>query len=640
MTDWQKGRILRLVRLLETAAVLLFFYQALRVLFSLLFGLIYDALIAGQASMVAVGGVMAVVVLALLAPLAVRREAAAGRLTMLAAALTVFVARVALTFDHFELRLGAAIVIMAATGLYLAARLRRDGGQVAYGLILALVADQLLRAAGHTTDPTLRPVWWPGQALVSLAFCLVSVGLAWQQRLAEPDPGPRLGLRAGLVWGGWLFLQTALLAFPNALARWSGESYLLFAFSWPFVLLLTLLGSDLWRTRRGWSDGLLVLLALLGGLAAGYLLGGALAFLGLLLAHLAAVFALFSAFPGREQEAPAPHAEPGLVLALGNVLFFVLHLAYAFTFTYAYTLDLFRGLGLPIFAVAALLVGVPLLWLPARPEPAEWPSTDRWFTVWGTGALVCAFVLAVGAPRPNAGAAAGGTIRAMTYNIHYGYDREWHQSLEEQARTIEAADADVVMLQEVDAGRPTSYMVDNALWLAQRLGMRGVYRPTIEHLTGIALLSRYPLLESGSMLLTSELERTGIIWVQVDAAEPGAPEPLPVNAFATWLGLEPEERARQLDDALPFVAAHAGPALFGGDFNSQPDSPVYARIAGAGFVDPFPALGLDPPPTDPAVDPDKRIDFVWLRELEPLAAEVPDSAASDHRPVVIEAVLP
>lgn len=638
MTEWQKGRLLRLARVLETAAVLLFFYQAVRALFSLLFGLIYDALFAGQGSMAAVGAVMAAVVLALVAPLAAPRRTTAQRLAMLGGALAVYLARFVLTFDQLTLRLAAAIVIVAATGLYLAVRLRRNGGDVAYGLILALVADQLLRAAGQTMDPTLRPVWWPGQAAITVAFALVSIGLAWQQRLPKPGPGPRLGLLAGLVWGGWLFLQTALLAYPNALSRWSGESYLLYAFSWPFLLLLTLLGGDLWRTRQGWLDGLIVLLALLGGLAAGHLAGGALAFLGLLAAHVAATFALFSTFAGPEQQAPPRRAGPGAVLALGNVLFFVLHLAYAFAFTYPYTLDLFRGLGLPIFAVAALLVGLPLQWLPARPGRVEWPSVERLFTVWGTGALVSAFVLAVGAPQPRAEVAADGTIRAMTYNIHYGYDHEWHHSLEAQALTIERAGADVVMLQEVDTGRPTSYMVDNALWLAQRLGMEGVYRSTVEHLTGIALLSRYPLVESESQLLSSELEPTGIIWAQIDAG--GTEGPVPINAFGTWLGLEPEERARQLDDALPFLAAHPGPALFGGDFNSRPDSPVYARISGAGFFDPFPALGLDPPMTDPAVDPDKRIDFVWLRDLEPLAAEVPDSIASDHRPVIVEAALP
>jgi endonuclease/exonuclease/phosphatase (EEP) superfamily protein YafD len=177
-------------------------------------------------------------------------------------------------------------------------------------------------------------------------------------------------------------------------------------------------------------------------------------------------------------------------------------------------------------------------------------------------------------------------------------------------------------------------MVDNALWLSRRLGMEAVYLPTMEHLTGIALLSRYPIVEAEMLLLPSELEQTGIIWAQVEV------DGEVTNAFAIWLGLAPEERARQLDAALTFVAAHPGPAAFGGDFNSRPDSAVYERIAGAGFGDPFVQLGLGSPPTDPAVAPNKRIDFVWLRDLVPLEAQVLESTASDHRPVMVEAALP
>jgi endonuclease/exonuclease/phosphatase (EEP) superfamily protein YafD len=136
------------------------------------------------------------------------------------------------------------------------------------------------------------------------------------------------------------------------------------------------------------------------------------------------------------------------------------------------------------------------------------------------------------------------------------------------------------------------------------------------------------------MLLPSQLEQTGIVWAELDV------EGMPVNVFGIWLGLEPEERARQMEAALDFVATYPGPAVFGGDFNATPDSPVIARIASAGWVDPFVHLGLGSPPTDPAIQPTERIDYVWLREMEPLAASVLDSTASDHRLVVVEAAQP
>lgn len=624
-------RIAHLAGMVEATAVLIIFYQALRVLFSVLFGLIYDALFAEIVPMTMVGLILVVVVAALLTPLAAPRKPRTRRVALLASIVLVFLARIPLTLNDPQTRLVASILIVAAAGVYLALRLRQDLRVTVRALVLALVADQLLRAAGQTWDVTLRPEWWPGQVAVSLLLCLLA-GWLFRERPAEQATTdmPAWGLQTGLFWGGWLFLQTSLLVFPNAMARWCSEAYWIFASFLLLILLLTLAGDDLWRIRRGWIDGLLVLVVLLAGLTVGYLATGLPAVLGLALAQGAAVALLFSCpFPPRR----GGRARLGPALALGGVLYLVLNFAYAFTFTYAYTLDLFRDLGLPVFLVAGLLTGLPALGLPARGVPVSRPSRKRPLAAVGVATVLILLVLIMTVPRDRPGPATDDSFRVATYNIHYGYDTFWHLSLEDQAQTIEASGADVVMLQEVDTGRPTSYMIDDAMWLARRLGMKEVYLPTLEHLTGIALLSRYPILDADTLLLPSHLEQTGIIWAELDVSGE------PVNAFAIWMGLEPEERARQLDAALPFINAHPGPAAFGGDFNSTPDSPVYARIQGAGFVDPFVSPGLAPP-TDPAINPTKRIDFVWLRDLPPLNAQVLGSTASDHRLVVVEAGLP
>ena len=59
----------------------------------------------------------------------------------------------------------------------------------------------------------------------------------------------------------------------------------------------------------------------------------------------------------------------------------------------------------------------------------------------------------------------------------------------------------------------------------------------------------------------------------------------------------------------------------------------------AGFVDPFSIGGFAPMPTSPSEQPQERIDFVWLRGLQPTAAQVLESVASDHRMVVVTARL-
>jgi endonuclease/exonuclease/phosphatase family metal-dependent hydrolase len=630
MTDAER-RTHRLAGLIEAAAISVFFYQALRVLFSALFGLIYDALFEESLSMAVVGLVLAVLILALLAPLAGARRARRRRVALAAAAVVVFIARFPLTLNEPLVRLVASIAIIAGAGLYLVTALRFQPKTMVEGLILGLALDQALRIAGHTFDVTLRPGWWPGQLVLSLALCLLAVWLYGRRQQDVDGAAAPQGLSVGLVWGGWLFLESSLLAFPNAMARWSEGGYLLFALASPLLLLLIWLGDGLWRTRWRWFGGGLVLVMLAAGLALGYMLNGPLAVVGLTLAQLAAMVALLSAF-----WAPDPRGRDslGLALSLGNILYLVLSFVYAFTFTYAYTLELFRNMGLTVFLAAGALTGIPLLILPAARGRVARPAVARWLVALAGGLILAALVLVIEGDGWSPQEVATESVRAATYNIHYGYDGEWHLSLEEQAQAIERSGADVVMLQEVDTARPTSYMIDNAMWLARRLGMQEIYLPTMEHLTGIALLSRHPIRYTETLLLPSQLEQTGIIWAELDLGG------RPVNAAATWLGLEPAERARQLDTALMLITVHPGPALFGGDLNSTPDSPVYERIAAAGFLDPFVALGLDSPPTSPAVDPERRIDFVWMRSLLPVQAEILDAAASDHRLVVVEAALP
>jgi endonuclease/exonuclease/phosphatase (EEP) superfamily protein YafD len=160
--------------------------------------------------------------------------------------------------------------------------------------------------------------------------------------------------------------------------------------------------------------------------------------------------------------------------------------------------------------------------------------------------------------------------------------------------------------------------------------MNAAYLPAVEHLTGIAVLYRGRPAEVRQQLLTSLQEQTGIIEVSL---HPGTEE---LQAFGIWMGLSNEDTGRQIREALEFIG-DASPAAFGGDFNAEPGTEVPLAVEAAGFVDPFVALGINPPPlTDPAVDPSARIDYVWLRGVEPVDAWVADSLASDHRMVVVE----
>jgi endonuclease/exonuclease/phosphatase (EEP) superfamily protein YafD len=136
------------------------------------------------------------------------------------------------------------------------------------------------------------------------------------------------------------------------------------------------------------------------------------------------------------------------------------------------------------------------------------------------------------------------------------------------------------------------------------------------------------------MLITSQQEQTGIVGVELVS------EGRSLNAFGIWMGLDDEDTLTQIFEALDFIG-DASPAAFGGDFNAEPDEEVPQSVLAAGFEDPFAVYGDDPTYySDPAIEPHKRIDFVWVRDLEVVDGWVSESLASDHRMVVVEVIWP
>jgi endonuclease/exonuclease/phosphatase family metal-dependent hydrolase len=618
----------RVLRIVEATSVLLFFLQALRVIFSVLFGIIYDQTFAGSPDAWLPVSVLLLIV-ALAAPVAAPLTLERSWLAVMAGLAAI--GRVALSINDADVRFWGSLLVLAAGGLYLAGLLEARRPLVFPSLVGALALDQVLRVVGDTYDLSLRSGWLPVQIIWAALLMGVTVLLAGRTRAGAQRSG-RMGIRAGLALGALLFIETSLLALPNALSRWSGIPYAIPAVGLLALTLIALIphlryGLNGLLAERGMAR-LAIAVLLPGALMLAYFSKGPISAVALFVAQALALAALACLADGRSvRQRPV-----GTVLALGMGLLMVLNFLNAFAFTYPYSLPAMRGLGWAVYLLAGLAVAAGVL--------AQFPQTLTWGEVAGRPGVIALLGLAAlviaGAcvwPRAVDPLPGSGTLRLATYNIHYGYDRAWHFTLDSMAQAIEENDVDVAALQEVDTGRLTSYAVDDAYYLARRLRMNVAYLPAVEHLTGIAILYRGSALEVDERLLTSLQEQTGIIRVTLDVG--GSP----FHAHGIWMGLSNEDTERQIREALDFIGDLA-PASFGGDFNAEPGTPVTQAVVAAGFVDPFEALGIDPPPfTDPAIEPNTRIDYVWLRGLEAVEAWVPDSIASDHRMVVVEIQL-
>ena len=249
---------------------------------------------------------------------------------------------------------------------------------------------------------------------------------------------------------------------------------------------------------------------------------------------------------------------------------------------------------------------------------------------------------------PRAGARGQTALRVMTYNIHVGVGMDKRQDLARVAEAIRRERPDLVGLQEVDRGVERTGRVDEIRELARLTGMDYAFAHSLNYQGGqygVAVLSRFPILsiDHRRYLNTREAERRGFVRVEVEVGGRR------VSFVTTHLDWQHEDgrlyEARQLLDALATVP---GPVVVTGDFNEEPTGGAYQLMLKAGFADAWAqsragaAEHAGGGATYPADKPAKRIDYVFYRggaSARTRGAKVPDTPASDHRPLVVELSL-
>jgi endonuclease/exonuclease/phosphatase family metal-dependent hydrolase len=254
-------------------------------------------------------------------------------------------------------------------------------------------------------------------------------------------------------------------------------------------------------------------------------------------------------------------------------------------------------------------------------------------------------------------------LRVMTYNIQHARGLDDDVDVMRIADVIRDAGADVVGLQEVDvAWDERSGFEDQARLLADELDMHVFFAPIYSldpvregaprREYGLATLSRYPIIAAQN----HEIMRFAR-WVH-----PGAdPQPYPgfpevtinvkgthVNVFNTHLqsssgGDETDVwvRGEQVADMLEIIGTTPTNTLLVGDLNEDrtwPEATLDPLFDV--FEDVWELVGIGPGYTAYDGDPDRRIDYVLTSpDLEVTSAEVIETDASDHFPVVADITI-
>ena len=540
--------------------------------------------------------------------------------------------------------LGLATVAVAIAVLCLALSAlagRPGGGRSAATAVVAGAAGTVgLQLALGTWDAYWRqtPLGWAVASVTAGAL----VGLAV---LAARQPSTSPTLRGGRLWalGPWLALAAMMLANPGFAAAQAGVPL---ALAGPLHGLGLLLAALLVRRAPLASRPLPLVLAIvalaglvLGGLLvpAGTTLGSAAVLLALLGAQLSAALLLaraLTASPSRADQGrpsvgrPLRSAVVAAVVGLttiGPVLVHQLH----YTVPLGFPHDL-------VLAATALALGAAGL---SRAEPP--PSSGlggRPVLVGAAGLLLVGTAAAAMAARqPDSAAEAPPTGRVVSWNLHFGVGRSGAVDLESIARTIEAQDPDVVLLQEVSRGWIQGGGADMATWLSHRLDRPFVFAAAADGRFGNAVLARGELVDAEVLVLpfgAGPQQRSALsVRTQVGG--------VPVTATSIHLQHRPSNsttRMRQVQTFLDSAPdAPGGPArIVGGDLNATPGKPEVELLTRAGFVSAVDAVGDPTALTDPSSAPTRRIDWVFGRGIEFSDARVLTGVPfSDHLPLVV-----
>ncbi len=236
------------------------------------------------------------------------------------------------------------------------------------------------------------------------------------------------------------------------------------------------------------------------------------------------------------------------------------------------------------------------------------------------------------------------TVKVMSYNIHHAVGLDNELSLPSIANVIKETNADIIAIQEVDRYfGERSQFVDQARELAKLVGYHYTFGANLNlkpapgqvenRQYGTAILSKYPIIDSKNIHLSSDGEQRGLLIGKVNVRG------VHLTVFNTHLGLSHVERMGQVEEIIEISSYYNEPTVLMGDLNAEPKSKELERLqTGLNVVDTF--KDVVEANTYPVLHPTKRIDYILTSsDVTYKNSNVHYSESSDHLPIVVDITL-
>ncbi len=227
-----------------------------------------------------------------------------------------------------------------------------------------------------------------------------------------------------------------------------------------------------------------------------------------------------------------------------------------------------------------------------------------------------------------------GKVTVMTYNIHAMRGMDKVLDATRIADVILSEKPDLVGLQEVDHLTARSGQFDAVSFFSEYTGMHAVYMKTFDYQGGAfgnMILSRFPIVAQEEIRLPSREAYEVRLLMKVTVVTDRGDTLHFYNTHLDHHG-EDSDRPAQMKKIVDVLSADSGKRIFLGDLNCEPGSEPIRMLDGI-----MERCGPEEK-TYPADLPERIIDHIYIGPGSGLKCGtvrvVPETTASDHRPVV------